>query len=98
LFTSEQQGGAMSLLQIAGILPAIIFPAASLAQLLAIWKRQSAEGVSVATWLLVGVGNVSLFVYNGLYTDIFNIAALLGAAVLNFCVAGMAIYFQRRHT
>jgi hypothetical protein len=38
---------------------------------------------------------VSLFAYNGLYTDIFNIAALLGAAVLNFCVAAMAIYFQR---
>lgn len=86
----------MSLLQLVGILPAIIFPAASLSQLLAIWRRRSAEGVSVATWLLVGVGNVSLFLYNGLYTDIFNIVALLGAALLNFCVAGTVIYFQRR--
>jgi uncharacterized protein with PQ loop repeat len=85
----------MTLLQLAGILPAIIFPAASLAQLIAIWRRRSAAGVSVTTWLLVGVGNVSLFIYNGLYTDIVNIAALLGAAFLNFCVAGMAIYFQR---
>ncbi len=85
----------MSWLQLAGIIPAIIFPTASLAQLLAILKRRSAEGVSVATWLLVGVGNLSLFLYNGLYTDIFNIAALLGAAILNFVVAGTAIYFQR---
>lgn len=88
----------MSWLQLAGIIPAIIFPTASLAQLMAILRRRSAEGVSVATWLLVGVGNLSLFLYNGLYTDIFNIAALLGAAVLNFCVAGTAIYFQRRRS
>ena len=50
----------------------------------------------MATWVLVGVGNLSLFIYNGLYTDIFNIAALLGAAILNFCVAGTVIYFQHR--
>lgn len=88
----------MSLLQLAGVLPAIIFPAASLAQLLAIWRRRSADGVSIATWVLVGIGNISLFVYNGLYTDPFNISALLGAAVLNFCVAATAIYFQRFRT
>ena len=85
----------MSLLQLAGILPAIIFPAASLAQLIAILRRRSAEGVSIATWVLVGIGNISLFVYNGIYTNIFNILALLGAAALNFCVAVLAVYYQR---
>ena len=87
----------MSLLQMLGIIPAIIFPAASLSQLLAILRRRSADGVSVTTWVLVGIGNIALYVYNGLYADIFNIAALLGAAFLNFCVAGTAIYFQRKH-
>lgn len=85
----------MTLLQLAGALPAVIFPAASLAQLLAIWRRRSADGVSIATWMMVGIGNVVLFAYNGLYTDLVNISALLGAAVLNFCVAGTAVYFQR---
>jgi uncharacterized protein with PQ loop repeat len=87
----------MSWLQLAGLIPAIIFPAASLAQLIAILRRHSAEGVSVATWLLVGVGNVALYLYNGIYTDVFNIAALLGAAVLNFCVAATAILFSEAH-
>ena len=86
----------MSLLQWAGIIPAIIFPAASLSQLVAIARRRSAEGVSIATWVLVAIANISLFIYTEKYTDIINIIALLGAALLNICVASLAVFYQRQ--
>ena len=86
----------MALLQLAGIIPAIIFPAASLSQLVAIARRRSAEGVSVTTWVLVAIANISLFIYTEKYADIVNIVALLGAAVLNICVAGLAVFYQRK--
>jgi len=86
----------MSLLQLAGIIPAIIFPAASLSQLVAIARRRSADGVSVATWVLVAIANISLFIYTEKYMDVVNIIALLGAAVLNICVASLAVFYQRQ--
>lgn len=85
----------MSWLQLAGLIPAIVFPLASLSQLIAIARRRSAEGVSIATWLMVGFANISLFIYSEKYVDLLNIIALLGAALLNFCVASMAIFYQR---
>jgi uncharacterized protein with PQ loop repeat len=85
----------MSWLQLAGLIPAIIFPAASLSQLIVILRRKSAEGVSIATWLMVTVANISLFIYSEKYTDLLNIFALLGAATLNICVAAAALYYQR---
>jgi uncharacterized protein with PQ loop repeat len=86
----------MSLLQLAGIIPAIIFPAASLSQLVAIARRRSADGVSVATWVLVAIANISLFIYTEKYMDVVNIIALLGAAILNICVASLAVFYQRQ--
>lgn len=86
----------MSLLQLAGIIPAIIFPAASLSQLAAIARRRSADGVSVATWVLVAIANISLFIYTEKYADVINIIALLGAAALNICVASLALFYQRQ--
>lgn len=87
----------MSLLQLAGIIPAIIFPAASLSQLVAIARRRSADGVSVATWILVAIANISLFIYTEKYADVINIIALLGAAALNICVASLALFYQRQN-
>jgi len=86
----------MSLLQLAGIIPAIIFPAASLSQLVAIARRRSADGVSVATWVLVAIANISLCIYTEKYMDVVNIIALLGAAILNICVASLAVFYQRQ--
>ncbi|MGV6859356.1 MAG: hypothetical protein ACWA5X_10310 [bacterium] len=85
------------LLKLIGLIPALIFPAASLVQLLTILKRRQADGVSLLTWVMVGVANVSLFVYTQKYTDVLTIMALLGTAVLNFTVALTAWYYQRQH-
>ncbi len=85
------------LLNLIGLIPAVIFPAASLVQLAAILKRRQADGVSILTWVMVGVANVSLFVYTQKYGDVLTIMALMGTAVLNFSVAATAWYFQQKH-
>jgi len=83
-----------TLIQIIGSIPALIFPLASISQLVVMYREQSSEGVSVATWLMVFVANVSLYVYTQKYDEIQSILALLGAAALNLSVALYAIHLK----
>jgi hypothetical protein len=81
----------MNLSQIAGILPAIVFPAATGFQLLRIFRARSAAGVSAATWILFGLANVALYVYTEHYADWQSIIGMLLTALLDFGVAVMAL-------
>lgn len=74
-----------------GWLPALIIPIATLIQLGAILRQRSTAGVSALTWFLFGVANIGLYVYTEKYTDIQAIAGLLGSAVLDFVITGLAI-------
>jgi hypothetical protein len=82
---------AMSISQIAGILPAVVFPAATALQLIQIVRRRSAAGVSAATWTLFGVANVAMYIYAERYAEWQSILGLLGTAVLDFVISGMAV-------
>lgn len=79
-----------------GVLPAIIFPLASLTQLYAMLSRRSAEGVSIMTWVLVTIANVSMYIYTQKYDEWQSILSMLGAALLNCCVVATALYLRRR--
>lgn len=83
-----------------GALPAVIFPLASLSQLLAMHRQKSAEGVSVTTWVMVTIANISMYIYTQKYSEWQSIMSMLGAAALNGCVVVTALYYQRqkRHT
>lgn len=81
----------MSLAQIAGILPAVVFPAATLLQLLKIVRRRSAAGVNVWTWLLFGFANVAIYFYAERYTEWQAIVGMLLTAVLDFIIVGVAL-------
>lgn len=83
--------GAMSISQIAGILPAIVFPVATGFQLFRILRARSAAGVSAVTWVLFGLANVALYVYAEHYTDWQAIVGMLLSAVLDFAIATLAI-------
>ena len=78
-------------IDIFGWLPAIIIPLATIIQLSTIIRDRSAEGVSWITWFLFGVANVGLYVYTEKYFDIQSIVGLLGSALLDFVIAGLAI-------
>ncbi len=79
------------IINIAGWLPAIIFPAATLIQLLAILKSQSTLGVSWLTWALFGIANISIYIYTEKYLALQTIVGFLGTALLDFMIAAMAL-------
>jgi len=82
----------MSINYIAGILPAIVFPVATLMQLVRMVRKRSAAGVSVTTWLLFGLANVALYVYAERYAEWQTIAGMLVTAVLDFVIVALALY------
>ena len=85
----------MSIAQISGILPAVVFPAATLVQLVRMVRARSAAGVSVATWLLFGFANLAIYVYAERYTEWQAIVGMLVTAVLDFVIVGLALVRYR---
>lgn len=83
------------LIQIAGAIPAIIFPVASLIQLWTILSRRSAEGVSALTWFCCGVANICLYIYTQKYDEWAAIITFLGSGALNFSVCAVTLYYRR---
>lgn len=87
--------GSVSINYIAGILPAIVFPVATLVQLVRMVRKRSAAGVSVPTWLLFGFANVALYVYAERYLEWQTIAGMLLTAVLDFVIVALALFAYR---
>ena len=79
-----------------GWIPAIVLPVAAFFQLFQIARQKSAAGVSLATWLLFGIANVSLYIFTEKYSAPQCILGLLGTAVLNFAIVGLIIFFRRK--
>lgn len=85
-----------SIIELSGWLPAIIFPAATLIQLIAILRSSTIEGVSPLTWTLFGIANISIYIYTEKYLAVQPIIGFLGTAVLDFVIASMALRNQGR--
>lgn len=83
-------------IQIAGTIPAIIFPAASLIQLFTLLKHRNAESISALSWFCFGVANICLYVYTQKYDDWPAITTFLGTSALNFAVAILVLYYRRK--
>lgn len=81
----------MSTAQLVGVLPAVVFPTATLLQLVRIVRARSTAGVSVFAWTLFGIANIALYVYAERYTEWQAILGLLVTAILDFAIAGIAI-------
>lgn len=80
-----------TLIKLAGWLPAVIIPTATIIQLVTILKNRSTQGVSWLTWFLFGVANIGLYIYTEKYTALQSIVGLLGSAALDFLIAALAI-------
>lgn len=83
------------LIELSGWLPAIIFPAATLIQLVAILRSNTIKGVSPLTWTLFGIANISVYIYTEKYLAVQTIVGFLGTALLDFVIAVIAIRGQR---
>ncbi len=77
--------------ELAGWLPAVIFPAGALVQLIKVLPSKSAEGVSPASWLLFGIANLGLYVYVEKYFSLQSIIGFLGTAVLDFAIVALIL-------
>ena len=77
--------------EMAGIAPAIIFPAATLLQLAAIIKAKSAKGVSKLTWTLFGIANICMYIFTEKYTSVQTIVGFLGTAVIDFIIVALLV-------
>jgi len=86
----------MSLTQLAGLLPAVVFPAATLVQLARMVRIRSAAGVSVTTWLLFGFANLGIYVYAERYAEWQAILGMLLTAVLDFVIVALALLRYRK--
>lgn len=86
----------MTFAQIAGILPAIVFPAATFLQLYRIVRNRSAAGVNVSTWFLFGWANVAIYIYAGHYDEWQAITGMLLTAVFDFAIVGLAMFAYRK--
>jgi len=82
----------MTFAQIAGILPAVVFPAATIVQLVRMMRARSAAGVSVATWLLFGFANLAIYIYAERYTEWQAIVGMLFTAVIDFVIVALALF------
>ena len=84
------------LVELAGWVPAIIFPSATLIQLVKIIKENTVKGVSITTWVMFGIANIGLYLYIEKYSELQPIIGFLGTAILDFIIVGLAIAWKNR--
>jgi len=88
------EGLPPALVELAGWVPAVVFPAATLLQLVVILRRKTAAGVSVAAWTAFAIANICLFLYTEKYGELKSIMGALGTAALNACIVVAAIRYR----
>lgn len=94
--TAPPEPGIVELaLAAVGWVPAVVFPTASIFQLMALARRGRADGVSIATWALFGVANVCLYLTIGEWTKPQVVISTLGAAATQFAVVAIAWRLRR---
>jgi uncharacterized membrane protein YfcA len=85
----------MNLPQLAGILPAVVFPTATFLHFLRLVRTKSAAGANTMTWLLFGFANLAIYIYAERYTEWQAILGMLVTAVIDFVIVGY-IWIARR--
>ncbi len=84
------------LTNIAGWIPAIILPIATISQLVKILQEKTAEGVSLITWFLFGIANIGLYLFTEKYFAVQSLVGLLGTAVLDFAILGVGLAYKSK--
>ena len=85
----------MSIIELIGYIPAIIFPAATIIQLLYMFKTKTSEGVSPLAWGAFALGNVSLYVYTEKYYELQSIIGLLVTSILQLVIIVLVFKYRK---
>ena len=86
------------LVNVAGWIPAIILPIATISQLAKIVQEKTAVGVSLITWFLFGIANIGLYLFTEKYLALQSLVGLLGTAVLDFAIVGVALGYRAQES
>lgn len=85
-----------SLREILGWVPAVVFPVASLVQLVVLVRARSSAGVSALTWSLFAIANVCLFLYIENRWQVQAIATTLCTAGIQATIVVLALRWRPR--
>jgi len=85
----------LSIIELIGYIPAIIFPAATIIQLLYMFKTKTSEGVSPLAWGAFALGNVSLYVYTEKYYELQSIIGLLVTSILQLVIIVLVFKYRK---
>ena len=84
----------MSFIEIFGYIPAIVFPTATIIQLIHLIKSKTSEGVSPFTWGAFAIGNVSLYIYTEKYSQLQSIIGLLLTSILQIVIIVLVFKYR----
>ncbi|MFO0784081.1 MAG: hypothetical protein U0636_10415 [Phycisphaerales bacterium] len=84
------------LVQALAVVPAVVFPLASVVQLVVLIKAGNSRGVSVLTWSMFAFANVCLFVYMPNRWEPQALATTLGTATVQVVIVALAVHWRRR--
>lgn len=93
-FNVDVENARSIITNLAGWIPAIILPTATISQLVKIIRSKSVEGVSLSTWLLFGIANVGLYIFTEKYFTLQALLGLLGTAIMDFIIVAMIVLIQ----
>ncbi|WP_426357275.1 hypothetical protein ACPUVO_12460 [Pseudocolwellia sp. HL-MZ19] len=84
----------MSFIEVFGYIPAIVFPTATIIQLIHLIKSKTSEGVSPFTWGAFAIGNVSLYIYTEKYSQLQSIIGLLFTSILQIVIIVLVFKYR----
>jgi len=84
----------LSFIEIFGYIPAIVFPTATIIQLIHLIKSKTSEGVSPFTWGAFAIGNVSLYIYTEKYSQLQSIIGLLLTSILQIVIIVLVFKYR----
>lgn len=82
-------------LSFVGWVPAVVFPAASVLQLLALAKRGRSDGVSATTWALFALANFCLYLTIGEWLRPQVLITTVGTGLLQVVVVVLILRLRR---
>ena len=86
----------MSISDIVGVIPAIVFPTATLYQLIHLYRAKSSEGVSALAWAAFFIGNLSVYFYTEKYFQLQAIVAFLVTGVFQLMIVMLAMKYRAK--
>ncbi|MGC3970740.1 MAG: hypothetical protein QM775_26425 [Pirellulales bacterium] len=84
----------MRLVEIIGIVPTIIFPLATVSQLVTLLKAKTAAGASAVTWSLFALANLCLYIYVEKFLELQAIVGLLGSAAVDVAIVVLILRYR----